>query len=94
MRLCSHGDRYELAEKLTERLDDMGKDLTSMIEEINDASSSLNKNNKPDDPVSSIGTLGTWAEANRPLSYLKSSVFSTAISLSFSRLTRVRPRCR
>ena len=46
------GSRYELAEKLTERLDDMGKDLTSMIEEINDASSSLNKNNKPDDPVS------------------------------------------
>jgi len=29
----------------------MGKDLTSMIEEINDASSTLSKNNKTDDPV-------------------------------------------
>jgi len=71
----------------------MGKDLTSMIEEINDASSSLNKNNKPDDPVSFIGALGPSTEANRACSYLKSSVFSTAISLSFSRLTRVRLRC-
>jgi hypothetical protein len=31
----------------------MGKDLTGMVEEINDASSHLNKNSKPDDPVSS-----------------------------------------
>ena len=30
----------------------MGKDLTGMIEEINDTSSTLNKNNKTDDPVS------------------------------------------
>ena len=43
---------YKLAEKLSDRLDEMGKDLTSMIEEINDASSSLNKNSKSDDPVS------------------------------------------
>ena len=32
-------------------MDEMGKDLTSMIEEINDASSSLSKNSKADDPV-------------------------------------------
>lgn len=44
--------RYKLAEKLSDRLDEMGKDLGSMIEEINDASSSLNKNSKADDPVS------------------------------------------
>jgi nuclear pore complex protein Nup62 len=44
--------RYNLAEKLSDRLDEMGKDLGSMIEEINDASSSLNKNSKADDPVS------------------------------------------
>lgn len=44
---------YKLAEKLTERLDDMGKDLTKMIKEINDISATLTKgNNKPDDPVS------------------------------------------
>ena len=30
----------------------MGKDLTSMIEEINDASSTLSKTGKVDDPVS------------------------------------------
>ena len=48
MGLC----RYKLAERLSERLVDMGKDLTSMIEEINDASSILSKNNKEDDPVS------------------------------------------
>jgi len=44
--------RHNLAEKLSDRLDEMGKDLGSMIEEINDASSSLNKNSKADDPVS------------------------------------------
>ena len=44
--------RYKLAEKLSLRLDEMGKDLNSMVEEINDASSSLNKTTKPDDPVS------------------------------------------
>lgn len=30
----------------------MGKDLSGMVEEINDASSTLSKNNKADDPVS------------------------------------------
>ncbi|KAI9771153.1 MAG: Nucleoporin-62 C-terminal-like protein [Geoglossum simile] len=45
---------YKLAEKLNDRLEDMGKDLTSMIEEINNASSSLNKSSKPDDPLSQI----------------------------------------
>lgn len=42
---------YKLAEKLTDRLDDMGKDLTKMIKEINDMSSTLSKGSKPDDPV-------------------------------------------
>ncbi|KAI4135619.1 MAG: hypothetical protein LQ347_000515 [Umbilicaria vellea] len=42
---------YKLAEKLSDRLDEMGKDLTSMIEEINTASTSLSKNSKADDPV-------------------------------------------
>ena len=45
-------NRYKLAEKLSDRLDEMGKDLTSMIEEINDASLNLGKNAKADDPVS------------------------------------------
>ncbi|KAL2042063.1 hypothetical protein N7G274_005251 [Stereocaulon virgatum] len=45
---------YQLASKLQERLDEMGKDLSSMIEEINDASSTLNKNKDADDPLSQV----------------------------------------
>lgn len=43
---------YKLAEKLGERLDDMGKDLQSMVEEVNAANASLSKNGKADEPVS------------------------------------------
>lgn len=43
---------YKLAEKLTDRLDEMGKDLGKMIKEINDMSGTLSKGDKPDDPVS------------------------------------------
>ena len=43
---------YQIASKVSERLDEMGKDLTTMIEEINDASSTLSKTGKADDPVS------------------------------------------
>lgn len=42
---------YKLAENVTDRLEEMGKDLGKMISEINDISGSLNKGNKPDDPV-------------------------------------------
>lgn len=50
---------YKLAEKLTDRLGEMGKNITSMIEQINDASSNLNKSTKADDPVSfSTGWTG------------------------------------
>jgi nuclear pore complex protein Nup62 len=45
-------ESYKLAEKLSERLDEMNKDLTSMIEEVNNASSTLSKTNKTDEPVS------------------------------------------
>lgn len=43
--------RYKLAEKLSENLDEMGKDLTSMIEEVNGASATLTKTNRADEPV-------------------------------------------
>lgn len=46
--------RYKLAEKLSERLDEMGKDLSSMIEEVNNASATLSKTNKADEPVCSL----------------------------------------
>lgn len=45
---------YKLAEKLTDRLDDMGKDLTKMIKEINDMSGSLGRGGMSDDPLSQI----------------------------------------
>lgn len=43
--------RYKLAEKLSDRLDDMGKDLGSMIAEINSTSTTLSKTTKADEPV-------------------------------------------
>lgn len=45
---------YKLAEKLSEHLDEMGKDLTSMIEEVNGASATLSKTNRADEPISQI----------------------------------------
>ena len=48
---------YQIASKLSERLDEMGKDLSTMIEEINDASSTLSKTGKADDPVSFLSAL-------------------------------------
>lgn len=45
---------FKLAEKLTDRLDDMGKNLSSMIDAINDASTTLSKTSKADDPLSHI----------------------------------------
>ncbi|CAF9929594.1 FG-nucleoporin nsp1 [Imshaugia aleurites] len=45
---------YQIASKLSERLDEMGKDLTTMIEEINDASSTLSKTGKADDPLTQV----------------------------------------
>ncbi|KAK4956915.1 FG-nucleoporin nsp1 [Elasticomyces elasticus] len=47
---------YKLAERCHDRLDEMGRDLGSMIEEINAASSKLgsNKKNSAEDPLSQI----------------------------------------
>ncbi|MCJ1469567.1 FG-nucleoporin nsp1 [Pseudocyphellaria aurata] len=45
---------YKLADKLSIRLDEMGKDLTGMIMEINDATSKLGKNGKADDPLTHV----------------------------------------
>lgn len=45
---------YKLAEKTTERLDEMARDLTKMIKEINDISGTISKGSKPDDPLSQI----------------------------------------
>jgi len=45
---------YKLAEKLSGRLNEMGKDLGSMIEEVNSASGTLSKTSKADEPISQI----------------------------------------
>lgn len=45
---------YKLAERLIDRMDDMSKDMTKMIKEINDISGTLNKTGKTDDPLSQI----------------------------------------
>jgi nuclear pore complex protein Nup62 len=45
---------YTLAEKLQDRLNELNKDLTEMIEEINNTSQTLSKTGTPDDPVSKV----------------------------------------
>ncbi|ETI29546.1 hypothetical protein G647_01999 [Cladophialophora carrionii CBS 160.54] len=45
---------YKLAEKLGERLDEMERDLGSMVEEVNAANASLSKNGKGDEPITQI----------------------------------------
>jgi Nsp1-like protein len=43
---------YKLAEKLTQHLDEKSRDLSKMVKEINEISSSISKGAKPEDPVS------------------------------------------
>lgn len=45
---------YKLAEKLSDRLNELNRDLTEMIDEINGVSQTLSKSNKPDDPLSQV----------------------------------------
>ncbi|KAF2494040.1 hypothetical protein BU16DRAFT_573392 [Lophium mytilinum] len=45
---------YKLAEKLSDRLNELNKDLTEMIEEVNGVSQTLSKTSKPDDPLSAV----------------------------------------
>lgn len=56
-RNIDYSHSYKLAEKLSERLDEMGKDLTCMIEEVNGASATLSKTNRADEPVSPSATV-------------------------------------
>lgn len=43
---------YKLAEKLSQQLEEKSKDLSKMVQEINDISGTLSKGAKPEDPVS------------------------------------------
>lgn len=42
----------------------MGKDLSSMIEEVNNASSTLSKTNKADEPVRELLNMKSLGEDN------------------------------
>ncbi len=86
--IISHS--YQLASRLQDRLDEMGKDLSGMIEEINDASSTLSKNNKADDPVSLFSPVRSIMKFDiSGISFHRSSASLTATSPSCSRLIKV-----
>lgn len=55
--------RYKLAEKVADRLNDLNKDLSDVIEEINGVSSTISKTSNPDDPVSHVLVVCTSAVA-------------------------------
>jgi len=65
---------YQMAEKLTERLDGLNKDLGDVIEEVNGVSGLLSKSAGPDDQVcySSLSTTqwGVFANLNKQLSQI------------------------
>ena len=90
------GSSYKLAEKLSDKLDEMGKDLKSMIEQINDASSTLSKTSKIDDPVSPdpYCYFIVAMSADHLCSSHKSSRSSTVIFHLSSGLTRMPRHCR
>ncbi|OAP58955.1 hypothetical protein AYL99_06252 [Fonsecaea erecta] len=48
---------YKLAEKLGERLEEMERDLESMVDEVNAANASLSRSGKGDEPVSEDGLI-------------------------------------
>lgn len=86
---------YKVAENLTDRLDEMGKDLGKMITEINDISGSVSKGNKPDDPVSTLSSeaqlrLILDSESNTQYSSARLSASSMDTFSSCSGLTPTR----
>lgn len=86
---------YKLAEKLSERLDEMGKDLSSMIEEVNGASATLSKTSKADEPVSSAFLFTILKNAVlTKCRFPKSCASSTRTSRSSSSSTRARQSSR
>lgn len=88
--------RYKLAEKLSERLDEMGKDLTSMIDEVNGASATLSKTNRADEPVcSTFNSSYYWVIIDlHPYRSLRLCAFSTRTSPSSRLLTRALLSCK
>lgn len=72
---------YKLAEKLAEKLDDMGRDLEGMVEEVNSANSSLSKTGKADEPVSGKHSI--------PILQLTTSQLTQIVRILNSHLTQL-----
>lgn len=87
-------NRYKLAEKLSERLDEMGKDLTSMIEEVNGASATLSKTSKADEPVSYIPSSDGDCDNTNENRSRKSCGSSTRTCRNYKSSTKARQNCR
>jgi hypothetical protein len=85
---------YKLAEKLQDRLNELNKDLTEMIEEINTTSQTLSKTGKPDDPVRIICSPVLHAFMLTFNSLQRSSACSTHSSRSSSLSTLALRSCR
>lgn len=83
---------YKLAEKLSERLDEMGTDLEAMVDEVNAANAGLSKTGKADEPVNCPSTN----ERNKLTKHRsrKLSRSSTRTSISCRPSIRERPLCR
>jgi hypothetical protein len=87
-------NRYKLAEKLQDRLNELNKDLTEMIEEINNTSQTLSKTGKPDDPVRAPFSHIRKASMLTLQSSQRLFASSTPSSPSSSSSTRVPRSCR
>jgi hypothetical protein len=92
--LTHNTNRYKLAEKLQDRLNELNKDLTEMIEEINNTSQTLSKTGKPDDPVRTVPLHIHKASTLTLQSLQRSFASSTPSCLSSSSSTRVPRSCR
>lgn len=83
---------YKLAERLGEKLDEMERDLGSMVEEVNAANASLSKNGKADEPVSI--SYGNYRATRLIICRLpRSSKSSTRILCNYRPLIRAQLLC-
>lgn len=86
---------YKTAEKISDRLDAMGRGLTEMIEEVNTTSATLSKTNRVDEPVSSFDETSFIVQCiDNCRRSLRLSASSTRIWPNYRSSTRVPPSCK
>lgn len=88
---------YKSAERLEERLEEMMRDLSGMISEVNEASASLSKTSKVDDPVSLAQYSNTLSRFLANLLHYSSHRLygsSTVILVSCNGLIKMRHSCK